>query len=204
MFFGSTRFFRIRAIFAMMLAVFLTNGLKQCLSQSEEQVPQNVRSPDNHSTDLEEETDEPPQKPEGKKRKFRVRPFKWISAIVTYPVNRVMDFFDCFRANVAVGPGIGVNLRCTPVLRVGAAIYDSMRVGFQRRKFPVYHETSIEAGVSLIYIQLGDADRQPWEIGATLHLILVGADVGFDLQEFGDFLAGWVFLDPLEDGFKIF
>lgn len=150
----------------------------------------------------EEEIEEPEEKDRKKSRKKkRFKPFRLIHKTITYPFNRVLDLMDCFRLNVGVGPGIGVNVRCTPALRLGVAIYDSLRFGIHKRNFPVYRESSLEAGICMAYIQLGDADRDRMEVGASLHLILIGADIAIDFEEVGDFFAGIFTIDHKNDDF---
>ena len=184
-------------IFTLISFLILPNYLS---AHSEESSNNNSQQQTEQQEPDEEKVEEPKkEKKKGKKKRFK--PFRLIHKVITYPFNRVLDLMDCFRLNVGVGPGIGVNVRCTPALRLGAAIYDSLRFGIQKRNFPIYRESSLEAGICMAYIQLGDADRDRMEVGASLHLILIGADIAIDFEEVGDFFAGIFTIDHKNDDF---
>jgi len=48
-------------------------------------------------------------------------------------------------------------------------------------------------------LTLNDPNRGWFEVSASVHVIWVGVDVGFDVGELVDFLCGWAGLDPAGD-----
>jgi len=81
------------------------------------------------------------------------------SKALLYLPNRILDFLDIFRLNVAIGPGLGLNVRATKFAQIGAETYISARVGlgknsglFIKRYGLLYTETELfTGGVSILY-----------------------------------------------------
>ena len=119
--------------------------------------------------------------------------------VVFYPVNIVADTLDVAKASVGIGLGLAAQARATDLTRVGAMAYDSIRVGLNGRKFPAWHEMNIEAGLSLLYLSVGDAEHSHTEVGASAHALLVGVNASTDPLEIIDLLGTIFFMDPLED-----
>lgn len=125
--------------------------------------------------------------------------------ILYYPLNRVLDVLDILRLNVGVGPGFGVNLRATKLAQVGVENYFTFRAGLGKGSgllFPryglLYEESEVfTAGVGPLYT--GGHQRGFTEVGATIHLAVIGIDVAVDLSEIVDLLGGFIFLDPKGD-----
>ncbi len=130
------------------------------------------------------------------------------STIVTgllYPINRILDIFDIFRMNIGFGLGYGINIRATKILQAGVENYSTLRVGLGKesgiwnpRYGIVYTESEpFTAGASLAY--MGGRQRGMMEVGTTVHLGVVGADVAIDLAEITDFFLGFAMIDFKED-----
>jgi hypothetical protein len=119
--------------------------------------------------------------------------------LLHYPINIVADTLDCAKASVGIGLGIGARVRATDLAQVGAMAYDSVRVGLNGRSFPAWHEMNVEAGISLLYLDIGGAEHAPTEFGGAAHVALVGASASVDPVEIIDLIATLFFLDPLED-----
>lgn len=111
-----------------------------------------------------------------------------------YIPNLVMDLLDVFKLNIATGKGTGANLRFTRMLEAGAGTYDAKRYGLNGRSQPVYEESIDEGGVGLIGITFGDLDRDPYELGLTLHT-QGGFEIAANLRSALDFLTGIVLID---------
>lgn len=107
-----------------------------------------------------------------------------------------------WRLNVGVGLGIAANLRPTKAMQIGLGAYDSTRFGLRGRRFPFWHEWSLEGGVDGMYEEMGDTERGFYEFGFTAHFILVGLELSFDIEEALDFLCGLAMQDPADDDFR--
>lgn len=125
--------------------------------------------------------------------------------VLLYPVNRILDVLDIFRLNVAAGPGFGLNLRATKFVQAGFENYVSVRAGLGKgggMVFPryglLYSESELMTlGAGPAYT--GGGQRGFTEVGGTVHVGIVGAEVAVDLMEFVDALAGFIMLDPQGD-----
>lgn len=122
--------------------------------------------------------------------------------VILYLPNRVVDFVDIWRFNVGVGLGLGINLRPTKGLQAGLAAYDSVRIGVRGRRFPLWHEWSLEGGFDGMYEELGETERGFYEFGGTIHLGLIGLDAAIDIEEILDFGYGVFLSDPAADDFR--
>ncbi len=130
--------------------------------------------------------------------------------LLFYIPNRVLDLFDMVRVRLRIGPGLAAGVRATEPLSVYVGSYASVYAGLpgprQRPWLPIpvglETHTGVTASVADATLDAGiGPDYSPTEIGASLHLLLVGADVGFDPMEIVDFLAGFILLDPRGDDF---
>lgn len=128
-----------------------------------------------------------------------------LKQVLHYPVNRILDFFDIFRLNVGVGPGIGINLRPTKFAQLGFENYMTARAGLGKnsgflvkRYGLAYTESEIMSmGAGLLYT--GGGQRGLTEVGTTFHLLLVGGEAAIDLSELGDFFLGFATFDFKDD-----
>lgn len=124
-----------------------------------------------------------------------------------YLPNRLLDFVDIFRFRLRAGPGYGVHVQATELLSFYGGSYKSVFVGL-----PGPRETSElrpfagrEDLKGLVLVGVDATDDTPHhpgyassEISAGVHL-LVGAELGFDPVQFGDFLIGFIGRDPRGD-----
>lgn len=114
--------------------------------------------------------------------------------IANYIPNLVMDLIDIFKLNVATGQGAGANLRLTRLLEGGTGNYDAKRYGLNGRDNPVFEESIDEHGLGILGITVGDLDRDPYEIGLTLHT-QGGFEIAANVRSLADFLTGIVLID---------
>ncbi len=131
-----------------------------------------------------------------------------IGAILCYLPNRIFDLLDIVRARVRVGPGLAVGVRATELADVFVGGYTSLYVGLPgprgRRalNLPVGFDTNggIEVGpADLTAEDSGGVHYGAAEIGLGAQVAMVGVDVGFDALEVVDFIAGFLFLDFMDD-----
>ena len=121
--------------------------------------------------------------------------YQWWDMVLYYVPNRVLDFVDIGRASIGVGPGYGINVRVTELAEVGVGKYETTRFGMKGRVLPVYEENIDEAGVAFLGFVNGCLQRDPTEIGADLHIGVIGAEAAVSLAEAADFVAGIVMID---------
>jgi len=122
--------------------------------------------------------------------------------VLLYVPNRVGDFLDVWRCNVGFGLGLGANIRPTKGLQFGLAAYDSVRVGLRGRRWPFWHEWSLEGGFDGLYVEGGETERGFHEFGGTVHLGVIGLDAAIDIEEALDFGFGFFLSDPACDDFQ--
>jgi len=128
---------------------------------------------------------------------------------------RLLDFTDIFGIRLSAGPGLLVHGQVTKLAQAGlGGYYHTIRVGYKGRRGGVWREDDLEAGVSLAYLRgyevdpraanfqsgngpmfgldAGDMwDRRPFDVGAAVHVGIVGADVWFNPDQLIDFIFGF-------------
>lgn len=133
-----------------------------------------------------------------------------LEQVFWYLPNRVLDLFDMVRLRARVGPGFGVGVRATKVVQVHlgshAAIYGGLPGPRGRRmpKSPIGLECHSGIALSMLELSTGlgfEPGYTMTEVGADLHLGLVGAAVGVDPVEIADFFAGFFLVDIRDDDF---
>jgi hypothetical protein len=128
--------------------------------------------------------------------------------LLWYLPNRFLDLFDLFRARVRIGPGLALNIRCTRWADFYAGEYHALYLGLPGPReapvCPIPAGLEQEKGLSLLGVDATDSlPHEPgysdteFTVGA--HLLLVGAEVGFDPVEAADFALGFFLLDPRRD-----
>jgi len=146
-----------------------------------------------------------PEEPKEKKPRHSVA-----HKVIFYLPNRAFDILDMVRLRLRVGPGLAVGVRATEPLSAYAGAYVSVYGGLpgprQKRRIPipVGFESYNGATLSVVHVATGAGlgpDYSPTEIGGSLHLLLIGADVNVDPMELVDLLAGIFCFDPRNDDF---
>lgn len=118
-----------------------------------------------------------------------------LDIVLYYVPNRVLDAIDIGRVSIGVGSGFGFNVRATELAEIGYGRYSTTRFGMKGRVMPVYDEKIDEAGIGLLGWVNGSLQRDPSEVGADLHLGVIGAQVAVSLVEAVDFVAGVALID---------
>ena len=137
---------------------------------------------------------------------------------------RGMDLLDVVSLRVGAGPGLLVHARVTPYVALGAGQIGSVtaakpsfsmsvyELGWIKREGGLWTERRVELGLSTFYhydvegdlIQgnratFSEAARGPFDVGADLHLALIGAAAEVRLDEIVDFVGGIFGADVLGD-----
>ncbi len=128
--------------------------------------------------------------------------------IILYIPNRIFDLFDIFRLRARVGPGLGVGAHVTKLTDVFLGSYISAFVGLPGPRLkhtipiPVGLESHNGASVSVVDatadVGIGP-NYSPSEIGISIHLGIIGFDIGVDPYEVIDLGTGLVGQDIRED-----
>ncbi len=130
--------------------------------------------------------------------------------ILWYVPNRALDLLDVFRLRVRVGPGLAANFRMTDFGAFYGGGYWSVYAGLPGPRHPhvLRSPVGLESLRGIVMAGVDATDDTPHgprygaaEIDVGLHLLLVGGEAGVDAVEIGDFLGGWIGLDPMEDDF---
>lgn len=125
-----------------------------------------------------------------------------------YLPNRALDLVDMFRARVRAGPGIAVDARLTDYAAFYFGTHDTVWIGLPgpRSAMEDPKPWGRENLKGIVFFGVDATDNTPHhprysvsEATLGFQLLVLGADVGFDPVELGDFLAGLVFLDPKGD-----
>ena len=128
--------------------------------------------------------------------------------LLYYIPNRLLDLVDVFRLRARLGPGAAASLRATEYISFYGGTYNSLYAGLPGARAPEKWRSPVgrEQLKGLIFFGIDATDDTPYgpryspaefEIGA--HLLIVGADVGFEPVEFGDLLVGFLLVDPVGD-----
>jgi hypothetical protein len=122
----------------------------------------------------------------------------------------VFDLLDILRLRVRVGPGIAARLRATEGLDVGLGSYSSLFVGLpgprQQVELPLplglESYTGIEVGPGDAELESGSSPNYAsTEIGASVHALVTGFDLGVDPWELVDLAVGLVLFDFRTDDY---
>ena len=127
----------------------------------------------------------------------------FLRQVLFYLPNRVMDLWDVFRLDVGIGSSGGVVGRFTRHGQIGYRYVNpvSFRFGTYGRHLPFFIERYSEGGVGSDFDQTPNRHVTPYEVGLGVDAFIVGAYAGLSFDEFVDFLAGWVLIDPKADDF---
>jgi len=146
-----------------------------------------------------------------------------------YIRGRANDAADPFRANLSVGSGIHLNVNATRAAALGAGRCEVTRIGIRRGQWGAWRESRWDINPILPLLgdtriqkcyfgyvdgstnrrrisfaesfptSMGDRTRGAFEVSANLHLLLPGAEVGFDAAEVLDFALGLLGVDLMND-----
>jgi len=123
--------------------------------------------------------------------------------VLMYLPNRVFDLMDTVRLSASFGPPGSLNVRATKHLWWGVSELNVHRVGLIGHRFAFYEKEHLddECGFNFLDIyRCGCTPRPRCEVGVDVHMGL-GARAAIDMCEAGDFLAGFIFLDPKHDDY---
>lgn len=129
-----------------------------------------------------------------------------VHKLLFYLPNRLFDTMDMVRLRARVGPGFGASARATRPLSAQAGFYSVVWAGLPGSRgrrtisLPAGFEALSGAQVSVIDVA-ADAGQNygATEVGAGVHVFLLGADTGIDPLEVLDFIGGLVLIDFKQD-----
>jgi len=120
--------------------------------------------------------------------------------VLLYLPNRLFDLTDVVRARLELGPGWAIGARATSFVPLFVGGYDATWFGMHGpRGYPsVPLPFGLDSGGGF---GVGGGDYGAAEFGATVHLWMIGIDVGFDPRELVDFAAGFANVDLVGDDY---
>lgn len=130
--------------------------------------------------------------------------------VLWYLPNRLLDVADIARARVRIGPGVALNAHVTKVVQAGLGSYMTLYAGLpgprQKRtpRLPVGVEAYSGGALSVAEASFEtgyEPEYSPTEIGAGIHFVLLGVDVGIDPLEVVDLITGIVGVDIVKDDY---
>lgn len=128
--------------------------------------------------------------------------------ILWYVPDRALDLVDIFRLRARVGPGLAGNIRVTNLANVYGGRYHAVFLGLPgpRMGDELRSPAGLEQERGLLFMGVDATDDlshepgySPTECVLGTQLLCVGFELGFDPVEFGDFLCGFVLIDPRRD-----
>ena len=128
--------------------------------------------------------------------------------LLFYVPNRFLDLIDCFRARVRVGPGLSCSFSMTQRGAFFAGKYNTVYAGLPGPRAPKKFVSPVgrekQKGIILMGVDATDDTdypprHAPAEIQVGAQALIVGADVGIDFWEIGDFFCGLVLIDLRKD-----
>ncbi len=125
-------------------------------------------------------------------------------AIANWLPNLIVDVLDIVKLNVSVGEGHALDVRATRALDLGCSNYDVTRYGLNVSEGAVVDEAVEDCGVSVLGFVAGTRERDPHEIGLTLHVIRGGLEAAVNLRKALDAVTGIFFVDLEDDNRDFF
>lgn len=143
--------------------------------------------------------------------------------------DRAHDLAQIFEITGSFGPGLGVSVRATEAIQVGAGYFDGSTLGLVDGRLASMKEHRSEVGISLLHVYdyerrdsrellpvreagfadpgydpypfswQSQSDRHDTDLGVNLNLAIVGVGFTFRIDELFDFFAGCFGFDPLHD-----
>ncbi len=128
---------------------------------------------------------------------------------LAYLPNRLFDLCDVVRLRARFGDGWAAGARVTRWGAVFAGTYEALWVGLPgprgRSSLPLPFGLEGKTGVDAGPIMISSSSQAPLygvgEIGAGVHVYMIGAEAGVDLYEIADFFAGFALVDLARDDF---
>jgi hypothetical protein len=136
-------------------------------------------------------------------------PVSLAKKVLLYLPNRIFDLTDIVRLRVRAGPGWALGARVTRYAPFFMGDYDATWVGMPgprgRASVPLPAGIDAARGIGIGPVGVGSGSQAPYygagEIGAGVHLYMLGFDAGFDPVELVDFFAGFAGYDVSHDDF---
>lgn len=137
---------------------------------------------------------EPMPTPEKSKQEMN-----WFSAVCWYLPNRLMDLTDVPRFYLTIGDGLGATLRITKYCYASWFEDHARCFGWTKRTPPWFDEHIEERYFGFLAAHEGELDRDPTEVGISLHFLLLGINLALSGSEAVDFFSGIAGIDLVGD-----
>lgn len=132
------------------------------------------------------------------------------SKVFLYLPDRVADLLDVVNLGIAVGPSIGAEIALTQYAQLGAYVADEQGIAWMGRNNPSKHAGEYSTNILGPESSREEMDvekthrfyRGEWQVRAQVAAGIVHGYVALDLEEFTDFLAGWIGFDPMKDNIR--
>jgi len=162
------------------------------------------------------------------KRLLPVLPLLFLCSCSSYFMQRADDFGDTARFKLMGGIGLGIQAEVTRAIIFGAGYYEVDSFGFANRSFGIWHERVREGGVFAGFHREDVSEGRDyyrgnygfnaspegrysfheeesgcdfWNLRATIHLVVVGADLELRLGQILDFITGIFGYDMARDDY---
>jgi hypothetical protein len=130
-------------------------------------------------------------------------------AVAAYLPNRLFDLCDVVRLHARIGTGFAAGARVTRYLPVFLGDYRAVWVGLPgprgRAKLPLPAGSEGQKGLEVGPANAGSGSKAPaygvGEVGAGVMIYFAGVEVGVDVYEIADLLAGFATIDFAHDDF---
>ncbi|MCE5228893.1 hypothetical protein LLG95_04770 [bacterium] len=131
-------------------------------------------------------------------------PMKVLQAVSWYIPNRLADIFDVPKVYLSLGSGLGGTFRATKALYFSYMDTETYCIGWGGRKMDAggsifFHERIDEQYMGFLAAQQGNMQRDASELGLSLHLWAIGANIAFSGAELLDAVTGIVGIDLMDD-----
>lgn len=129
---------------------------------------------------------------------------KIFQAVSWYIPNRIADLFDVPKLHLALGSGLGGTLRATKYFFFSYFDTETYCIGWGGRKMNAggsifFHERMDEKYLGFLAAQQGKIQRDPSEVGLSLHLWAIGLNFALSGAELIDAATGLVGIDLMGD-----
>ncbi|MEN6625022.1 MAG: hypothetical protein ABFD69_02215 [Candidatus Sumerlaeia bacterium] len=129
---------------------------------------------------------------------------KVLQAVSWYIPNRIADIFDVPKFYMTLGSGLGGTLRATKIFYFSYYDSEAYAIGWGGRKMEAagsifFHERLDEKYLGFLAAQQGKLQRDPTEVGLSLSLWAIGANVALSGAELIDAVTGIVGIDLMDD-----
>lgn len=124
---------------------------------------------------------------------------RFLEAVSWYLPNRILDMADVPRVYITAGDGMGFSARLMRLLTASWFEDSAYGIGWMPRRPPLFSEHIEERYFCFLAAEAGDLDRDPTEVGLSMHFVALGFNVALSGAEVLDALVGLIGIDLMAD-----